>query len=94
MKPTIDEQIKWQKQLLRNYPQAEFEGNAILTSLERLKQIDAQELVACNWKYIEDGYWQTDCGESFCLEEGTPEQNGMKYCHHCGKPLYTKPEAK
>lgn len=53
-----------------------------------------QKPAACNWEYVEDGYWQTDCGEAFCVEEGTPEQNGMKYCHHCGKPLYTKPEAK
>jgi len=29
----------------------------------------------------------TDCDELFYIEEGTPEDNGMKYCSYCGKRL-------
>jgi len=31
--------------------------------------------------------WETDCGEIFVLNEGTPEDNDMKFCSFCGKPL-------
>lgn len=43
----------------------------------------------CKWKYEEwDGdCYDTDCGESFVLFEGTPEENKMKYCCYCGKEI-------
>lgn len=43
---------------------------------------------------IEDewsGAWTTACGELFIIEEGTPSQNGMLFCHHCGKRLVESP---
>ena len=41
------------------------------------------------WQQKEDGngdpyYDCSVCGESWVMIEGTPEQNGMKYCPHCG----------
>jgi hypothetical protein len=42
----------------------------------------------CKWHQNE--YWSaydTECGDSFYLEDGTPEENGMKFCCYCGKPL-------
>lgn len=41
----------------------------------------------CGWAYDEDGIWQTDCGESFVLMEGTPEDNDFRFCCYCGKNL-------
>ena len=40
---------------------------------------------ACRWKYVEDGYWHTSCGEDWCFPEGSPVDNGLKYCPICGK---------
>ena len=31
--------------------------------------------------------WQTDCGHEFVFEEGTPSDNGAKFCLYCGKKL-------
>jgi len=39
----------------------------------------------CRWKYVEDGYWHTSCGEDWCFPEGTPVENGLRYCPVCGK---------
>lgn len=42
----------------------------------------------CQW--AEDGIegpWATSCGHYFSLNEGTPSDNGMKYCCFCGRPL-------
>lgn len=42
----------------------------------------------CIWtEDPEYGTWETSCGETFCMIEGTPEENGYKYCPSCGKKL-------
>jgi len=43
--------------------------------------------IVCKWEEEYDGPWHTECGESFDLNEGTPKDNGMKYCCYCGKKL-------
>lgn len=44
----------------------------------------------CFWKYDE---WQcaydTECGECYCFENGTPRENHYRYCPGCGKRLRT-----
>lgn len=42
----------------------------------------------CHWRYDEyhDKY-DTECGEAWQLMDGTPEENGMRFCPHCGRPL-------
>lgn len=44
----------------------------------------------CHW--YQDGdetsdTWATSCGQYFTLNEGTPAENKMCFCYHCGKPL-------
>lgn len=52
----------------------------------------------CTWTssdsydYDNCDYWSTDCGEQFTILEGTPEDNGMKYCCYCGKEINQKVE--
>lgn len=43
----------------------------------------------CTWKDIQydSDTWETDCGELWCLYEGTPEENRMKFCPYCGKKI-------
>jgi hypothetical protein len=48
---------------------------------------------ACEWKqdeHSEWGEWNTSCGNAFCLEEGTPPDNGMKFCCYCGAAIAAK----
>lgn len=49
---------------------------------------EVQEVFCC-WRQQEEssGEWETDCGNAFWLNDGTPEKNEMKYCTYCGKPL-------
>lgn len=44
--------------------------------------------LVCIWtRDNEYGYFSTGCGETFCLEDGTPKQNGLKFCCYCGSKL-------
>ncbi len=40
----------------------------------------------CTWTG-EGSSWFTSCGDGWVLEDGEPEDNGIKFCHHCGKPV-------
>lgn len=56
-----------------------------------LAALKAERALACIWRHNEwNDYWETACGEAFILEEGTPAENGMQFCHHCGKRLEEK----
>jgi len=41
----------------------------------------------CIWKADEESNWHTGCGEIYIILEGTPDENKMKFCTYCGKPL-------
>lgn len=43
--------------------------------------------VECTWTEYPEGYWSTSCGRSWTFIEGGPEENGICYCHGCGKPV-------
>ena len=45
----------------------------------------------CAW-VEEDGYWDTDCKHVFVINEGTPEENEMRFCCYCGKRIAQFPE--
>lgn len=48
----------------------------------------ATDLQVCTWDMVgEYCYWQTDCGKEFSIEDGTPKENGFKFCVYCGKKL-------
>lgn len=50
------------------------------------------EPAICDWhQEDDDGSWHSSCGAHFTLNEGTPSENQMKFCHHCGKPLAEHP---
>lgn len=46
----------------------------------------------CNWRESAPGGWSSDCGQEFWLEDGTPSENSMQFCHKCGKPLAEHPQ--
>jgi len=45
------------------------------------------EVKECRWTQDEDGVWQTSCGGSYEIIEGTPRDNKMRFCCFCGKVL-------
>ena len=58
------------------------------TACEIYKLLTVASPGECIWTYDDiDNYWQTSCGEQFCVAEETPTKNGMKFCHSCGLKL-------
>lgn len=46
----------------------------------------------CRWVNDDpDGWntWETECEATFQLNDGTPQDNGMKFCPYCGGELVT-----
>ena len=37
------------------------------------------------WTDSDERHYLTSCGQEFMFEDGTLEDNGFKFCHHCGK---------
>ena len=50
----------------------------------------------CTW--VQDdpdrGAWATSCGGMFSITDGTPGENGMRFCTYCGGVLVETPEAR
>lgn len=43
----------------------------------------------CTWTLDDDECctWRSECGASWCFEDGGPEDNSCRYCHNCGGAL-------
>lgn len=41
----------------------------------------------CNWTEDWEGNWNTECGEMFVFIDGGPEENRIRFCCYCGKPI-------
>lgn len=48
---------------------------------------EAKRINICKWKENIDGYYDTDCSNSFVLIDDTPSKNGMNFCCYCGCSL-------
>lgn len=65
-----------------------YESSAFTDFLLVLIRFSEKRVGYCEWKYddYEDCY-DTKCGNSFVISEGTPSNNDMKYCCYCGKTI-------
>lgn len=52
-----------------------------------LPAVACSDLLACCWSESSNGAWATGCGELWELNDGTPKENGMKFCPCCGRKL-------
>lgn len=55
----------------------------------------AAEPAKCEWTYSEHEFsWDTQCGQKWSFTDGgTPAENGMNFCHCCGKGMaFVEPE--
>lgn len=49
----------------------------------------ARRVGRCRWDYDADmGAYETECGHAFCINEGTPAENDMRFCPYCGGELW------
>jgi hypothetical protein len=51
----------------------------------------------CEWTEEKEwgesmGTWDTECGNAFTIIDGTPQENGFKFCLYCGKSLIESAE--
>jgi hypothetical protein len=52
------------------------------------RRVVIPETKTCSWKHDdEDGAFDTECGNRFQMEDGTPEDNGFRFCTYCGGRL-------
>ena len=45
----------------------------------------------CHWSQDDSDAWMTECRKAYGINEGTPEENRMKFCPFCGKELVGVP---
>ena len=49
----------------------------------------------CTWTHDPDlNMWDTECGKSWTVLEGTLSENGMTFCPFCGKQIGEVPTAR
>lgn len=71
-----------------SHPDDEVQFIPIDRAIEIVKQGGVSDDV-CKWK-IEDeeaNLYVTGCGQRHLIFEGTPKENGYRYCHYCGKKI-------
>lgn len=59
-----------------------------LTDASRVSRILSAVPSECVWTQEEEfdsRIYSTSCGRDWTMEEGTPEENGYKFCMGCGK---------
>lgn len=50
-----------------------------------------KEFRTCVWSEDEDGTWETECGNAFVIEAGSPTENDFRFCTYCGAELVEEP---
>ena len=67
-------------------------GPIALTEFVRLAQERKPE--TCVWTPMDDDYmpgsWDSACGEAWSFIEGGPDENRVRFCQGCGKPVEIK----
>ena len=53
----------------------------------RKEREKAQQVKTCAWRDNLDAIYETECGNLHIVNDGTLEENGMKYCCYCGKEI-------
>lgn len=71
--------------------QRQGDGERLYDLLARIKAAEVPAPQTCVWQYGAFS-WHTGCGQEWMLNDGTPEQNGMHFCHSCGKTLVVADE--
>jgi len=52
-----------------------------------LKPADGRNSPTCTWSHDGIGIWAGSCGTKWAFTDDGPTENGMRFCHSCGKAL-------
>lgn len=88
---TADERADMLEGLVRKTLEYFTESGMPEDLLAEFKAALATSASICTWQYGAFS-WHTGCGTEWMLNDGTPEQNGMRFCHSCGKTLVVEGE--
>jgi len=50
-------------------------------------RLASKQAQTCAWRDNLDAIYETECGNLHIVNDGTLEENGMKYCCYCGKEI-------
>ena len=58
-------------------------------TVEECRAAMEKQKTECEWKLedLEQNLYATECENRQLIFEGTPEENGYKYCHYCGRKI-------
>lgn len=60
-------------------------------SVPKRKSMNVSKRKYCNWIHNDsDDSYDSDCGEKWQFLAGTCKENGVVYCHKCGKLVKCK----
>jgi DNA-directed RNA polymerase subunit RPC12/RpoP len=73
-------------------PPEYYHTSYIVGEINSLPSVDAEPVRRGKWLTCDDRwgdvhYQCSECGQEWCLNDGTPEENGMNYCPHCGAKM-------
>ena len=66
------------------------EGGKVASALRAAPAQQAEpvkQVKTCAWRANLDAIYETECGNLHIVNDGTLEENGMKYCCYCGKEI-------
>lgn len=95
--PISKEQLKKYRKLAENTAMisalSEYTPQEFIELLDYIEELEARPRGSCEWKLdIEEAnVWESVCGRSFWLEDGTPTENEMQFCPYCGRNLVICP---
>lgn len=60
-----------------------------LVAVARAQETPAPASDGCKWTQMDynSGDYDTECDHAWSINDGTPAENSMKFCHGCGKPI-------
>ncbi|MFA6242681.1 MAG: hypothetical protein WC655_17210 [Candidatus Hydrogenedentales bacterium] len=53
------------------------------------RKVEVPDPPHCFWTRADDDtdMWETRCKQAFQFNDGTPKQNGFKFCPYCGRKI-------
>lgn len=80
------EGLGWEGPSVKAWGEAASEGRKLVDALQ-----SGEALGTCTWTGSED-CWESSCGVAWTFPEGGPKDNGMRFCHCCGRALVEIPD--
>ena len=70
-------------------PDIDLSGEKFEAAIRKIQAADVATVRHGRWEERDDGFGGTYyhcsvCGEDWCTIDGTPAENGMRYCPQCG----------